>query len=330
MTQSIKYDVIGLGNALLDVIVPVTEDFIDDCHLIKGGMTLVSSERADFLYQEAKRFLRRTQGHIEAIQQVSGGSAANTIAGIAALGGAAAYVGRVGKDIFGDNYLRDFQNLTVATPFIPKDGETGRCFVFVTPDAQRTMETFLGIAIKFSCEDLSFDSIAASKILYLEGYLWDPPLAKEAFLEASRIAHRYKRRVALSLSDSFCVERHREDFKTFIKEYVDILFANEGEILSLTQSHSIDHAIEYLKTLNILAAVTCGEKGSLLVNQDVVMPISSYPTHVVDTTGAGDAYASGVLFGLAQEYPLEKCGMLGSQCAAHVISHFGGRPKPRF
>jgi len=313
-----QLDVIGIGNALVDVLSHADEDLIVRQGLAKGTMRLVDEARARALYEAMGPGV-----------EMSGGSAANTVVGVASFGGRAHYVGKVRDDQLGDVFGHDLRATGVGydTPRATSGPPTGRCLILVTPDAQRTMSTFLGASVRLGPADVDRGLIARGKILYLEGYLFDPPDAQEAFRVAAAIAHAAGRRVALTLSDPFCVERHRAAFLDLVQHHVDILFANEAEICALYQVHDFDAALPHVRGHCELAALTRSAKGSVLVQGDRVHVVQAHPVDaVVDTTGAGDLYASGVLYGLAQGLDLPTCGRLGSLAAAEVIAHVGARP----
>ena len=314
-----QLDVVGVGNAIVDVIAQADEALIDRLKLSKGTMTLIDADEADRLY-----------GEMDAGMETSGGSAANTLAGIASLGGAGAYIGKVRDDQLGGVFSHDIQAAGVDYRSRPAtEGEsTARCLIFVTPDADRTMQTFLGVSVMLGPDDIDPEAIGDAQITYLEGYLFDRDAAKEAFVKAAELAHAAGRKVALSLSDPFCVDRHRASFQHLVEGHVDILFANHDEITSLYETDSFDDAVGRLVGKVDLAAVTRGAEGSVIVTADQVIEIPAEPvTNIVDTTGAGDLYAAGVLFGLTQGYELEIAGRIGSICAAEVISHYGARPE---
>jgi sugar/nucleoside kinase (ribokinase family) len=263
-------------------------------------------------------------------REISGGSCANTMAGIAALGGKAAYIGKVRNDQLGWVFRHDIGATGVAFDTKPAaDGPpTARCLILVTPDAQRTMNTFLGACVNLGPDDVDDALIASASITYMEGYLWDPPRAKEAFVRAAKLAHAAKRRVALTLSDPFCVDRHRESFQALVKDHIDILFANEAEITSLYQAASFDAALQSVRGHCEIAVLTRGPKGSVIVSGDEVHVIDAAPVNkVVDTTGAGDLYAAGFLRALTGGDPLARCGRIASLAAAEAISHYGARPE---
>lgn len=312
-------DVVGIGNALVDVISHEVDGFIDELGVPKGAMTLIDQERATDIYAS-----------MGAAIEISGGSAANTIVGVAALGGTARYIGKVRNDQLGAVFTHDLRatgvhyDVTAAAT----GPSTGCCLIVVTPDAQRTMNTFLGASVHLNPADVDADAVRAAKILYLEGYLFDPPEAQEAFRVAATHANEAGRTVALTLSDSFCVERHREAFIDLVDHHVDLLFANEAEILALYQTDSFDEAAERVRGHGAIAALTRSEHGSVIVTADDTIEVPAHPVdELVDTTGAGDLYAAGFLFGHSRGLPLATCGALGSLAAAEVISHVGARPQ---
>ena len=314
------FDVVGIGNALVDVIAHADDGFLVENSLSKGTMTLVDAQRADELYA-------RMPSAVES----SGGSAGNTIAGVASLGGRAAYIGKVSDDQLGRVYRHDIRALGVTFDVPPATaGSTGRCLILVTPDAQRTMQTYLGAGSDLGPQDVDEQLIASAHVTYLEGYLWDPPRAKEAFLKAARIAHEAGRRVALTLSDPFCVERHREEFMDLVSGHIDVLFANENEIMSLYQVERFDDALQRVRGHCEIAALTRSELGAVIVTRDEVHVLDAEPVErVVDTTGAGDLYAAGFLFGLTHGMDVATCGRIAGIAAAEVISHYGARPEVR-
>lgn len=310
-------DVAGIGNAIVDVLAHADDAQLGALGLTKGVMTLIDAQQADVLYAKMGPGL-----------ECSGGSAANTIAGIAALGGKAAYIGKVKNDQLGQVFRHDLhsQGVTFETAAAAAGPPTARCLIFVTPDAQRTMQTYLGACVELGPDDIDGDLLAAAQVTYLEGYLWDRPEAKAAFRKAATVAHAAGRQVALSLSDPFCVERHRAEFRQLVSEHIDILFANEAEITSLFQT-DFDDAIRQLKGHVTVAAVTRGAKGSVVLSADDVVVQAAEPVaQLVDTTGAGDLYAAGFLYGYTQGRDLAAAARLGGICAAEIISHFGARP----
>jgi sugar/nucleoside kinase (ribokinase family) len=312
-------DVVGIGNAIVDIISHADEFFLVAEGLTKGTMTLLDAAHADGLY-----------GRMGAGVESSGGSAGNTMAGIASLGGNGAYIGKVRDDQLGDVFRHDMTAIGVGFPTPPlKEGPgTARCLILVTPDGQRTMGTYLGACVDLGPEDIDAGLIAGAQITYLEGYLFDPPRAKDAFRKAARIAHEAGRQVALSLSDPFCVGRHRVDFLDLVAGEVDILFANELEICSLYETEDFDTAAAAVRGHVAVAALTRSQHGSVLLAGGEAHRVAAAPVpRVVDTTGAGDLYAAGVLFGLTRGLPLPTCGAIGSLCAAEIISHVGARPE---
>jgi len=312
-----RYDICGIGNALMDVIAPVDDAFIAAHGCARGTMTLVDTARAEALHSAMT----------EATES-SGGSGANTAAVAAALGSRVAYLGRVADDALGQRFRADISAAGVTFPTAPLHGElsTGRSLILVTPDGQRTMNTYLGASNRFGPEQLDAAVIADSAVLYLEGFLFDPPTAQDAFRAAAAIAHANGRLVALSLSDPFCVDRHRAAFRDLVAGHVDIMFANEAEITSLYETDDFDAAAARARTDCRLAALTRSEHGSIVVHGDGTETIAAEPTAVIDTTGAGDAYAAGFLAAYTAGKSLAQCGRLGSVAAAEVISHYGARP----
>ncbi len=313
-----EFDVVGVGNALVDVLAHAGEQFLVDHGLVKGSMTLVETERALALYQALG-------GAIE----MSGGSAANTVCGVASLGGRAAYIGKVGDDDLGRVFGHDLRAVGVIFRPGAADAElpTGRCIIVVTPDAERTMHTYLGISSLLHPGDVDEAVIAAGRVLYMEGYLYDRPEAKQAFRRAAQIAHEHGREVSLTLSDSFCVDRHRADFRSLVADEVDILFGNTDEICSLYEVGSLAEAIGAVQSECALTVVTTGAAGCMVVTADEVRAEPAVAVaQVLDTTGAGDLFAAGFLFGHTHGRGLEECAHLGAIAAAEVISHVGPRP----
>ena len=313
-----KFDVIGIGNAIVDVLVHTDDQFLAAEGLAKGAMTLIDAEEARRLYQK-----------IGPAVECSGGSAANTIAGLASLGGAGAFIGKVHDDQLGEVFRHDIRATGVVFDTPPNNSgpPTATSIVLVTPDAQRTMQTFLGASVDLGPDDIDLDLIAASRVTYLEGYLWDPPSAKEAFVKAADGAHQAGRQVSLSLSDPFCVDRHRADFLDLTENHVDFLFANEQEIMSLYQVESFDESLQAVRGHCEIAALTRGEKGSVIVSGDEIHMVDAEPVNgLADTTGAGDAFAAGFLSGLTSGRDLATSARIGGIAAAEVISHLGARP----
>jgi sugar/nucleoside kinase (ribokinase family) len=315
-----RFDVLGIGNAIVDVIARAEEDFLLRQGMTKGAMTLIDEERAKHIYEAMGPAI-----------EVSGGSAANTIVGAASLGARAAFVGKIRNDVLGEVFAHDIQTVGVSFDVAPAaDGpSTGRCYVVVTPDGERTLNTYLGAAQDLHPTDLDPEAVAGAAITYLEGYLWDPKNAKDAFVKAAKIAHDSRRKVALSLSDAFCVNRWRDEFLQLLRSgTVDLVFANESELQSLYQTTDFDSAVATLRNDAKLAAVTRGEKGCVVVTHEKVIAVPAYPVEkVVDTTGAGDLFAAGFLFGLARGYELTICGRLGVLAAGEIIQHIGARPE---
>jgi len=312
-----KFDVTAIGNAIVDVIAQADDALLAAHNLPKGAMNLIDADMAEQLY-----------GIMGPGKEASGGSAGNTIAGIAMLGGKAAYIGKVADDQLGKIFTHDIRavGVTYDTPPLTGGLPTARSLIFVTPDAQRTMQTFLGACTQLGPEDVDMDHIRASKVVYMEGYLWDLPRAKQAMLNAALKAKEHGVKVSLTLSDAFCVARFRDEFLELAEKYVDILFANESEILSLYQTEDFDEALQRVRQHCEIAALTRSEKGSVVVDGDDVHVIPAEPgVRVVDTTGAGDAYAAGFLYAYTQGLGLETCGRLGGAMAAKVISQYGPR-----
>ena len=312
-------DILGIGNAIVDVQARAENDFLIERGLDKGSMRLIDAGEAEALYAAMGPGV-----------ESSGGSAANTCAVAAALGARVGYLGKVAADPLGQVFAHDIRAAGVRFPTAPLDGgaPTARCLILVTPDGQRTMNTFLGAAVHFAEADVDAAEVSGAGILYLEGYLFDPPAAQAAFRAAARAAHAAGRRVALTLSDPFCVHRHRDAFREFVRKEADILFANEAEILALYETEDFAEAARRAGEEVALAALTRSERGSVLVSGDARHEIAAAPVaRVVDTTGAGDAYAAGVLAALARNLPLPECGRWGSVAAAEVIGHFGARPQ---
>lgn len=314
-----RFHVAGIGNAIVDVLVHADDAMLDALNLTKGVMTLIDAAEADRIYD-------RLPPGIEC----SGGSAANTMAGLASLGGRAAYVGKVRGDQLGEVFRHDIRNAGVAfdTASAGDGPSTARCFVLVTPDAQRTMLTYLGACIELTPDDVDDAVVAASQVTYLEGYLYDPPLAKRAFLKAADTAHKAGRMVALSLSDPFCVDRHRAAFLDLVSNHVDILFANEAELTALYQTADFDAALREVRGHCRVAAITRGARGSVVVTDEEVHVVAADAVGaVVDTTGAGDLYAAGFLHGFTQGRGLATSAILGGIAAGEIIGHFGARPE---
>lgn len=318
MTGTSTFDVVGIGNALVDVLSHEDEDFISAHDLTKGAMTLIDDARVEELYSAMSH---RTE--------MSGGSAGNTLVGLASFGGRAAYIGRVHDDALGAVFAHDMASLDVhfASPRASSGPATGRCLITVTPDAQRTMNTYLGASSLLGPDHIDLDVVRDSSVTFLEGYLFDRDDAKAAYRVAADAAHEAGREVALSLSDGFCVERHRDDFAALIDGGVDILFANTDEITRLYQVDSVDDAVAKVRGRCHIACITLGREGSVVVVGDETHQIAPHEVdRRVDTTGAGDLYASGFLYGYTQGMDIDACGRLGSIAAAAVIGHTGARP----
>lgn len=319
MTVDAEFDVLGIGNAIVDVMVRAEDDFLVAEGLSKGSMHLIDAAGAKALYQR-----------IGPATESSGGSAGNSIAGVASLGGRGAFVGKVADDQLGAIYRHDMKSIGVSYDTPPASGgsPTARSIILVTPDGERTMSTFLGAAQELGPADIRGDQIAAAGIVFLEGYLWDPPEAKSAFRRAIELAHGADRKVALTLSDSFCVDRYRDEFLDLIRSRaVDIVLANASELKSLYETSNLDLGLEMLRADAQCAAVTASENGCYFVSPEAVGHVDATPVErVIDATGAGDLFAAGFLLGIARGLPLRTAASLGSFAAAEVISHMGARP----
>lgn len=318
MTQA-RYDLLGLGNAIVDIISQVPDGFLAEHRMAKGAMTLIDEAPAQMLLDA-----------MGATATVAGGSAANTVIGAASFGCSASFIGRVKNDKLGDLFADGVKAAGVDFPVSHAVGgpSTGRCFILVTPDGQRTMNTYLGACQDLSEDDVETATVEASKVVYLEGYLWDPPGAKAAFLKAARIAHASNNQVALSLSDAFCVGRYRDEFLGLIRDgTVDVLFANEAEVASLYET-SFDAALDALRKERVLAAVTRSEKGCIVVSSGTMVEVPAAPiAQVLDTTGAGDLFAAGFVTGLVRGLDHTTCAKLGGLAAGEIIQHLGARLK---
>jgi sugar/nucleoside kinase (ribokinase family) len=316
----VRYDVLCIGNAIVDIIAQCDDAFLETNGIIKGAMNLIDTRRAELLYS-------RMGPAIEA----SGGSAGNTAAGVASFGGRAAYFGKVFKDHLGEIYTHDIRAQGVAfdTRPLTEGPPTARSMIFVTPDGERSMNTYLGACVELGPEDVEPDKVRAASVTYFEGYLWDPPRAKEAIRQAAAIAHAADREVSMTLSDPFCVDRYRDEFLELMRSgTVDIVFANSHEVTSLYQTDSFDTALAQIRRDCRMAAVTRSEKGSVIVRGDETVVIEAMPINqLVDTTGAGDLYAAGFLHGYTQQRDLKTCGDLGSLAAGLVIQQIGPRPR---
>jgi len=317
--DDIRFDVVGIGNAIVDIIGRCDDQFLEQHDAPKGHMRLVDTQTIEMLYKNMGPAI-----------EVSGGSVANTVVGVASLGGRTGFIGKVADDEFGRIFAHDIRAAKVAftTHAVAGKAPTSRSLILVTPDGERTMNTFLGISTDLDDGEVDPAMIKAAKIVYLEGYLFDQPEAKDAFRQAVDIAKTAGRQVALSLSDGFCVDRHRGEFLELIRSGVDILFANEDEIKSLYEVSSFDEAAARTAKDTTLAALTRGAQGSVILagGQQVEIPVEAIEV-VTDTTGAGDLYASGFLYGVSQGLSLETCGRLGSMASAEIISHLGARPE---
>ena len=311
-------DVVGVGNAIVDVIAAVPDSFIGDHGLVKGAMTLVSAERSAELYDATPTGLA-----------ASGGSAANTMAGVASFGGRAAFIGKVRDDQLGEVFIHDIRAAGVSfdVPPAPDGPPTARCLVQVTPDAERTMNTYLGTSALLGPPDVDTDLVASAGITYCEGYLWDVQVAKDAIRVAMAAAGEAGRTVALALSDSYCVERHRDEWLDLIEDRVDVVLANEAEVCALHSTDDFGAARDRTTAMARTVVITRGARGSVVVQGTALETVAAAPVpHVVDATGAGDLYAAGFLWGLSRGAPLARCGELGSLAAAEVVSHVGARP----
>jgi sugar/nucleoside kinase (ribokinase family) len=316
---SARFDVLGIGNAIVDVIARTEEDFLLRQGMRKGTMALIDEPRAQAIYEA-----------MGPAMEMSGGSAANTIVGLASLGSRAAFIGKVKDDVLGRAFAHDIRaaGVSYTTPLAAGGPSTARCYVLVTPDGERTMNTYLGAAQALHPADIDAELVAASAIIYLEGYLWDPKNAKDAFLKAAKIAHEAERKVALTLSDAFCVDRWRAEFLHLMRSRtVDLIFANEAELHSLYQTADFDAALTALRADGGAAVVTRSENGCLVIGPQGNEAVAAFPVErVVDTTGAGDLFAAGFLSGLARGADDRTCGRLGALAAAEVIQHLGARP----
>lgn len=314
-----RFDVLGIGNAIVDVLSRSDDSFLEKHDLTKGSMQLIDAGQADALYHDMGPGI-----------EISGGSAANTIAGVSDFGVKTAFIGTVNNDQLGNVFRHDITSLGVdfSTPARTDGDPTARCLILVTPDGERTMNTYLGASQTLNPDDIDDATVGDAAIVYLEGYLFDPAPAKEAFYKAAKIAHDNGRKVALTLSDSFCVDRHREEFRVLVSDEVDILFANEAEIISLYETETFDDAVARVRDDCGLAALTRSEKGAVVVKGGETFVVPALPIDkLVDTTGAGDLFAAGFLYGLTQDRALIDCARLGGAAAAEIISHMGARPE---
>jgi sugar/nucleoside kinase (ribokinase family) len=314
-----RYDVVALGNAIMDVIAEVDDDFLMRHDIAKARMNLIDAARCDYLYNALPA--RRTE--------TSGGSAGNSIAGLKSLGARAAFLGKVADDAVGAAYVADMKAIGVDFFGSPLKGgpATARSMIAVTPDGERSMNTYLGASTEFAASDIDARAIAAAEWLYLEGYLFDKPAAKTAFVHASEIAQSSGRKVAVTLSDVFCVDRHREGFRHLVRTHCDLVFANEAELLALYQTDDFDEAINAIRADSQIAAITRSEKGSVIVSGSETWTAPVTPARVIDATGAGDQYAAGVLYGITHGLELIDAAKLGNLAASEVIAHVGPRPQ---
>ena len=318
MTDTV-YDIVGIGNAIVDVLAKVGDTFLTERNLPKGSMTLLEAKEAGKIYAE-----------VISEREVSGGSAANTVAGLASLGADCAFIGKVHDDELGQLFQRDIgaAGIDFFTEALTEGPATGRSVVLVTPDAQRSMFTYLGASRKLSLADIDEKIISESRITFIEGYLWDEPSEHEAILKACELAHKHNREVAFSVSDTYCVKQHRENMLKLIKEHVNILFANEEELNTLFQTDDFYAALDEIKPLVDIAAVTRDSRGSVIVHgREKIFVEAEKIEDVIDSTGAGDLYASGFLYGLVKGRSLGTCAIIGSIAASEVISHYGARPE---
>jgi sugar/nucleoside kinase (ribokinase family) len=315
-----RFDVLTIGNAIVDIIAKAEDDFLVQENIIKGAMNLIDAERAEHLYEVMGPAI-----------EASGGSAGNTAAGIASLGGKAAFIGKVAEDHLGKVFTHDIRAIGVHfdTEFLVDAEPTARSMIFVTPDGERSMNTYLGACTRLASPDMDADVIASSKITYFEGYLWDPPEAKTAIREAAKIAHEHERLTSISLSDPFCVDRYRDEFLDLIKGgTVDIVFANDAEAKSLYQTSDLATAINALREDSHLSVVTKGADGCVVVTREKTIEVDAFPLdELVDTTGAGDLFAAGFLHGLTSGREIDDCARLGCLAASEVIQHVGPRPQ---
>ncbi len=313
-----KFDVLGIGNAIVDILVNVEDDFLSAHEIPRGSMQLVDEETSNGLYDQ-----------LGAAIECSGGSAANTIAGLASLGSRTAYIGKIKDDQLGHVFDHDINSLGIefTTEKDTSGVSTARCLVMVSPDAERTMCTYLGACVNLMEKDIDEDQVAGAAVTYMEGYLWDPEHAKAAFRKAMKLAHNAGRKTSISLSDSFCVGRHRQEFLHLAEHEIDILFANEEELLMLYDTRDISHALKAVQKHCEVAAITRGAAGCTIVSTDEIIDINGYQvSDLVDTTGAGDLFAAGFLHGYPRQTELLTCGRMGNLVASEVITHMGARP----
>ena len=312
-----KIDLVGVGNAIVDIVTNIDDDFLKKNRLQKGSMNLITLENSGKILKDCK-----------IIKQISGGSAANTVVSLANLGNNVEFIGRVKNDKFGNFFSKDIKESGASfnSKYVETSESSAHSLVLITPDAQRTMCTYLGASTEFEPNNINYESIKTSKYLYLEGYLWDSELAKQAFIEAAKIAKESNTKIILSLSDSFCVDRHRESFLDLINDFVDILFCNEEELKSLFKSIDLEQCKIKINSLCELTAITLGEKGSIIVYKNKTELIKPFLFgKAVDTTGAGDIFAGGFIHGLINNLSLNNCGQIGSICAGHIVTQIGSR-----
>ena len=314
-----KFDLLGIGNSVVDVLYKVDEKFIKENNLEKGVMTLIDENKAEQFYSFLKKGL-----------EIAGGSVANSTVGFAMLSGKPAFIGKTKDDELGKSFLKSLSDSGVFYKTEPiSDGPgTARCFIFVTPDAQRTMNTYIGACSLLSPKDIDEELVKNSKIVYLEGYCWEEQLAKESLVKAAEIAHKAGNKVSLTLSDPFCVKRHRAEFRELVKKHVDILFANEVEAKELCKTDNFDEAGREISSMTEIAALTISEKGAKIYNDNESIKIKAKVLEkVVDTTGAGDLFAAGFLYGISKKFSITKSGNIAAITAGEIISHFGARPE---
>ncbi len=314
-----KIDLVGIGNAIVDIVTNIDDEFLKRNLLQKGSMNLINLDHSSKILKECK-----------IIKQISGGSAANTVVSLANLGNNVEFIGRIKNDKFGNFFSKDIKESGASfnSKYVETRESSAHSIILITPDAQRTMCTYLGASTEFEPDNINYESIKISKYLYLEGYLWDNELAKQAFIKAAKIAKESKTKIILSLSDSFCVDRHRESFLNLINDFVDILFCNEEELKSLFKAIDLERCKIESKSLCALTVITLGEKGSLIVNKNKTELIKPFLFgKAIDTTGAGDIFAGGFIHGLINNLSLNHCGQIGSICAGHIVTQIGSRSK---
>ena len=314
-----KIDLVGIGNAIVDIVSNIDDEFLTRNLLKKGSMNLINLQDSSNILNDCN-----------IIKKVSGGSAANTVVSLANLGNNVEFIGRIKDDEFGNFFSKDIKEsgATFNSKYVETRESSAHSVILITPDAQRTMCTYLGASTEFEPDDINYESIKLSKYLYLEGYLWDSELAKKAFIKAAKIAKESKTKIILSLSDAFCVDRHRESFLDLINDFVDILFCNEEEVKSLFKINDLEKCKIKIKSLCELTAITLGEKGSLIVNKNKTELIKPFLFgKAIDTTGAGDIFAGGFIHGLINNLSLNDCGQIGSICAGHIVTQIGSRSK---